>query len=82
MMSIIEITSFFGWCTVVNFALYTITVSVLLLFKASIKNIHSKLTGVATDKLDVLYFNYLGQFKLAILIFSLTPYLALKLMGA
>ena len=81
MDNISEITTFLGWCTVVNVGIYAITAIALTLFRNPIKDIHSKLTGVPTSKLDELYFNYLGNFKLAIIILSLTPYIALKVIG-
>jgi len=67
-----------GWCTVINMVIYSLTATALTLLRPTIKNLHSKLTGVSVDRLDELYFNYLGNFKLAIIVFSLSPYLALK----
>ena len=81
MDNISEITTFLGWCTVVNSGIYAITAIALTLFRNTIKDMQSKLTGVPAEKLDELYFNYLGNFKLAIIIFSLTPYFALKVIG-
>ncbi|PCJ34458.1 MAG: hypothetical protein COA75_13520 [Cellvibrionales bacterium] len=82
MDNISAITTFFGWCTVVNLGIYAITALALTLFRNIIKDLHSKLMGVPTDKLDELYFNYLGKFKLAIITLSITPYIALKVMGS
>jgi hypothetical protein len=81
MDNISAITTFLGWCTVVNLGIYAITAIALTLFRNTIKDLHSKLMGVPTEKLDELYFNYLGSFKLAIIILSITPYIALKIMG-
>ena len=81
MDNIAAITTFLGWCTIINLGIFAITAIVLTLFKNAIKDIHSKLTGVPTERLDELYFNYLGHFKLAIIILSLSPYIALKFMG-
>ncbi|WP_078459044.1 DUF6868 family protein [Solemya velum gill symbiont] len=44
------------------------------------KGIHSKLFGVQKEGLDAMYFNFLANYKLAIFIFNLVPYLALKIM--
>lgn len=82
MASVSEITAFLGWCTVVNVGFYALTAAVLMLFRNPVKALHSKLTGVSTEKLDELYFSYLGNFKLAIIVLALTPYVALTLMGA
>jgi len=72
------IVTFFGWCTVINSGFYIFTVVILIILKEPVKKIHSKLSGISADKLDEIYFNYLGNFKLAIIIFNITPYLALK----
>ena len=81
MDNIAAITTFLGWCTVVNLGIYAIAAIALTLFRNTIKDIHSKLLGVPTEKLDELYFNYLGHFKLAIIVLSLSPYIALRFMG-
>jgi len=81
MGNLTEITTFFGWYTVVNIGIYAITAIAVILFRNAVKKIHSKLTGVPVENLDELYFSYLGNFKLAIILFALTPYIALKIMG-
>ena len=50
-------------------------------FKEPVKNIHSKLSGLSSEKLDELYFNYLGSFKMTIIILNIAPYVALRLMA-
>ncbi|WP_396587166.1 DUF6868 family protein [Bermanella sp. R86510] len=40
----------------------------------------TKVSFVSNEKLDELYFNYLGSFKIAIIVLNVTPYIALKLM--
>jgi len=75
------ITTFVGWYTVVNLGAYAITAIALTLFRNSIKDLHSRLMGVPTQKLDELYFNYLANFKLGLILLAITPYIALKIMG-
>jgi len=76
------ITTFLGWCTVVNLGLYLFTAVMLTVARAPVKNIHLKLSGVSADKLDEMYFNYLGNFKLALFIFNIAPYISLKIMAS
>ena len=38
------------------------------------------MSGVDPTELPALYFKYLGNFKIGILLFNLAPYVALKLM--
>jgi len=81
MENIQTITTFLGWCTVINLGVYIFTASMLIILKEPVKNIHSKLSGMAVEKLDEVYFNYLGNFKLAIIILNIVPYVSLKIMA-
>jgi len=79
-MSINEVTIFFGWCTVINLCIYTFSAFFIIVFKNITINIHSKLVGLDPAELPKMYFKFLGNYKIGILIFNLVPYIALKLM--
>jgi hypothetical protein len=81
MISIEGLTTFFGWCSVINVGVLVFTTVVLMLMKDAISSIHAKLFGVNQENLPLIYFEYLGHYKIAILVFNLVPYLALKLMA-
>jgi len=81
MTSIEVLTTFFGWCSVINIGVLVLTTVVLMLMKDAISSIHAKLFGVNQENLPLIYFGYLGNYKVAILVFNLVPYLALKLMA-
>ena len=81
MENIQTITTFLGWCAVVNIGIYLLTALALMGFRQPIKKIHSRVSAVPGEKLDGLYFNYLANFKLAIIVLNVAPYAALKLMG-
>jgi len=82
MENIQTITTFLGWFTIINLGIYIFTSIMLIMFKEPVKNIHSKLFAVSTDKLDEVYFNYLANYKLGILFLNIAPYLALKIMAS
>lgn len=79
-MNINEITTFLGWCTVINMCVIAFAAIFLLWFKSFAINIHSTLTGVNAAELPTLYFSYMANYKIGILIFNLVPYISLKLM--
>jgi hypothetical protein len=79
-MTINEITLFFGWCTVINLSIYAFSALFIIVFKKFTVRLHSKLVGMDASKLPPLYFQYLGNYKIAIIILNLAPYIALKLM--
>lgn len=80
MMDVNEITVFFGWCTVLNMSLLAFAALFITVFKSFAIGIHSKLLGINASELPKLYFKYLANYKIGILIFNLVPYIALKLM--
>ena len=75
-------TTFLGWCTVINIVIYAVTALALLAFSDPIKGLHAKFSHVAVEHLDTLYFDYLGRFKLALIFFNMSPYIALKIIAA
>ena len=81
MITIEVLEEFFGWCTVINIGILVFTTVTLILMKDSISTIHGKLFGIEHENLPLSYFEYLGNYKIAILVFNLVPYLALALMA-
>ncbi|CAM2894659.1 DUF6868 family protein [Vibrio rarus] len=80
MVDIHQITTFLGWCSIINIGLLVLATLFLYRFKEFAVQFHSKLTAVSPAQLPSLYFSYLAHYKIAILLFNLTPYMALKLM--
>ncbi|MGI9273337.1 MAG: DUF6868 family protein [Endozoicomonas sp.] len=80
-MTIDHLTTFFGWCSVINMVVLILFSIALTTLKEAITSTHSKLFGISRDSLATMYFQYLGNYKIAIFIFNLVPYLALKLMS-
>jgi len=78
-MGIHELTLFFGWSALINITILAISTLFISLFKEPIINIHSKLLGINASELPVLYFKYLANYKIIILVFNVVPYIALKL---
>lgn len=73
------LTQFFGWSLVINSGILLLTTLMLIWFRPQIKNLQGKLFALEKDKLNLVYFKYLAYFKIGIIIFSLAPYLSLKI---
>ena len=80
-MDINQVTTFLGWCTLINMAVLVFLATFLFIFKDFVINTHSKLTGVSISALPTLYFSYMANYKLSIFMFNLVPYMALTLMA-
>ncbi len=81
MNSLETLTTFFGWTTVINFVLLGVSSIMVIAMRGSISRIHGRMFGLESADLSRAYFQYIAQYKIAIIVFSLTPYIALKLMA-
>lgn len=79
MISLELVTAFFGWTTVVNFVFLLFSTIIVVAARGAIARIHGGMFGLESADLSRAYFQYLAQYKIAIIVFSLTPYIALKL---
>ena len=75
------LTGFFGWCTAINVGVFAVAAIFVILMRGPIVKVHSKLFGLDEAELSRQYFQYLGQYKIAIFVLNLIPYIALKIMG-
>lgn len=81
MISLEQITAFFGWTTVINFVFLLVSAIIVIAMRESISRVHGRMFGLETADLSRAYFQYVAQYKIAIVVFSLAPYVALKLMA-
>jgi hypothetical protein len=81
MQNIDALTGFFGWCSVINIVMLCMATLMLTLMRDFVSGIHSKMTGLGQTELSVAYFQYLANYKIAILMLNLVPYIALKLIN-
>lgn len=70
-----------GWCTALNIGVLVLSSLILMFAGSSIRQVHSKMFGLSESDLSRGYFQSLAQYKTAILIFNLAPYLALRIVG-
>ncbi len=80
-MSIEELTSFLGWCSVINMGVLVFSTIMLALMKDVAINMHSKIFSLNPQILPPIYFRYLGNLKLLVIVFNLAPYIALKIIS-
>ncbi|SLN66259.1 hypothetical protein PSA7680_03507 [Pseudoruegeria aquimaris] len=72
---------FFGLMALLNIAYLLIATLALMLFGDRVKAIHARMTGVPQEALPAAYFTSLANYKIATIVFTLVPWLALVLMG-
>ena len=80
-MPIETVTAFFGWCTVINIGVLSVSTIAIIVGGKSIRKLHATLFGLEESALAPAYFQYLAQYKIVTLTLNLTPYLALKILA-
>jgi hypothetical protein len=81
MDSLDSIREFLGWCTVINMAVLTVAALMVAGARGWMSRLHGSMYGLGDDDLARAYFQYLAQYKIAIFVFNLVPYFALRLIG-
>ena len=81
MITIDSFTTFLGWCAVINIGVLLISTALIYFLQGPVIRIHSKMFGLSPADLPMAYFEYLGNYKIAIYILNIVPYIALKIMA-
>ncbi len=80
-MTIASLTTFFGWCLLINLLFYLVTAMSLVFLKGIVRRFNQRIFAISEERIMQESFAFLGRFKLAIILFFLTPYIALRIMG-
>ena len=81
MLDLPTLTAFFGWCTVINSVILLVTSMALVPMRTRIARTHGKMFGLPEQDLSRAYFQYLANYKIAIIVLNLAPYLALRIIA-
>jgi hypothetical protein len=81
MNSMETLRAFLGWCTAINMGLLILASIFLVLMRGSISTIHTKMFGLSEADVSREYFQYLAQYKIAIIVLNLVPYIALRILA-
>ncbi|MBJ21418.1 MAG: hypothetical protein GY910_12380 [bacterium] len=79
MDSLDSITRFLGWCSVINIGILGLAALAVATMRGMMTRIHGKLSGLGEGDLERAYFQYLAQYKIALFVFNLVPYFALRI---
>ncbi|RKZ95980.1 MAG: hypothetical protein DRQ46_07695, partial [Gammaproteobacteria bacterium] len=73
-MTVESLTELLGWASIINIAILLFSTLLLIAMRGAITNLHSKLFGLDEKDLGRAYFQYLAQYKIAIIMLNITPY--------
>jgi len=80
-MTIEIICAALGWCSVINIGLLMFSSILLIAIRGVVSRIHGKIFNLDEKYLSQAYFQYLAQYKIAIIVFNIVPYFALRIIG-
>ena len=80
-MSVEMIRSFLGWCTLINWAILLWWWLFLVLARGWVYRVHSKWFNIPEERFDEIHYKGIAMFKIAVILFNLVPYLALRIVA-
>ncbi|HGZ69861.1 MAG TPA: hypothetical protein ENL00_01860 [Nitratifractor sp.] len=81
MITLEQLTTFLGWCSVINIALLLFYFLFIVSFREFTLSLHSKLFNLDRTTLNKAYFDYLALYKILIIVLNVVPYIALKIIA-
>ena len=80
-MTLETIRDALGWCAVINGGILFLWFGAFTIAHDWIHGIHGKWFQLSKERFDEIHYKSMSFFKLSILLFNLTPYLALRIVG-
>lgn len=79
MMETFQQQSFLGWCTVINIALLILWFILVTAFRTQTYKFHSRWFSTNPEDFSQSHYGAMAGFNLFIVVFNLSPYIALRL---
>jgi len=80
-MDIQTLTTFFMWCTIINGAMLVLSTIMFILAPDFVYRVQSKWFPIPKETFNVVFYSFIGLYKIIILVFNVVPYVALLIVG-
>ena len=80
-MNLDQITELFKWMLIINIFVLVLSSVLVILLKKIMYKMHGKLFGIKEESVALVAYEYLGMYKVLVLVFNLTPYISLLLIN-
>lgn len=80
-MDIQTLTSFFMWCTIINGGLLLLWALAHLIAPDLVYRTQKIWFPIPKETFTLVFYSFIGLFKIFVMIFNLVPYLALLIIG-
>lgn len=79
-MRVETLRSMLAWCTLLNYAILLVWFFVLMFARGWVFRLHTQWFKLSEERFDSLHYQAMAVYKILILVFNLTPYLALRIL--
>lgn len=80
-MDIQTLTSFFMWCTIIDAGFLFFLVFIYLLAPNLAYRLQSKFIPISRETFHVVFYSFIGLFKVLVLVFNVVPWIALLIIA-
>jgi len=75
------LTSFFMWCSIINVGILFFLALIYLLAPNLAYRLQSKFISISRETFDIVFYSFIGFFKVVVLVFNVVPWIALRIIG-
>ena len=80
-MDIQTLTTFFMWCTVIDGAILVLSTTIYILGPNFVYRMQSMWFPIPRETFNVVFYAFLGLFKIFFIVFNVVPYVAFLIIG-
>lgn len=80
-MTIQTLTDFFMWCSIINIGLLLFLALTFLLAPNLTYRLQSRWIPMSRESFNVIYYSFIGFFKVVVLVFNVVPWIALEIIA-
>lgn len=80
-MDIQTLTSFFMWCSIINIGILIFLALIYMLVPNLAYQLQSKFIPISRETFDIVFYSFMGFFKVIVLVFNVVPWIALLIIG-
>ncbi len=81
MITLSQLTELLGWASALNVGYLFFATLILMYMRGAVSSLHSKMFNIDEKELSAKYLDFLSHYKVVTLVFMVSPYIALKIMG-
>ena len=81
-MDIYTLRELLGWCLLINVGIMFLSTVSLILMRGWVSRLHANMFELDETWVRQGYFSYLANYKIAVIVLNLVPWISLNLMGS